>query len=284
MRLRWGFLLVPVLLVFGVFYLVPTATFVLSGFRPELGLGRVGDTFTLENFRLLLTDWFFLWVLANTAKLSLYITGISLLLGFPMGYILARSGPRAANLLVPILLLSSFITLVIRALGWVILLGNNGPVNRTLLFLGVAGEPVQFLNHPRGVVLGMVHYVLPLMVLSLMSVVKTIPVSLEQAAENLGAGRLRVYTRVVLPLSLPGILSASLVIFSLSMGVFATPLLLGGGKVYVLPILIYQEITAKTRYAMGAAMALVLVALVLLINALSTALAARFQAPRRAAP
>jgi putative spermidine/putrescine transport system permease protein len=281
MRVRWSLFLVPALLIFGVFYVIPMLTFVLSSFRPDLGLGRVGDVYTLRNFGHFLTDRFYLLVLWNTGKLSFYIVVASLLMGFPMAYFLARSSQNVTKVLIPILLLSSFITLVIRALGWVILLGNNGLVNKTLLLLGVPGAPVELLNHARGVVLGMVHYVLPLMTLTLMSVVQTIPPSLERAAENLGASRLHVYTRVILPLSLPGILAASLLIFSFSMGSFAMPLLLGGGKVYVLPILIYQEVMTKTRYAMGATMALILVVLVLFVNILSFAVMTKYRAPRR---
>jgi putative spermidine/putrescine transport system permease protein len=281
MRLRWFWLLIPILLTFGIFYLLPMVTFILSSFHPDLGLGRMGGAYTLENFKLFLTDRFYLIVLWNTARISFYIVAIALILSFPVAYFLARSSRRVTRILVPMLMLSSFVTLVIRALGWVILLGKNGLVNKLLLLLGL-GDPLQFLNHPRGVVLGMVHYVLPLMVLSLMSVVQTIPPSLEQAAENLGANRLRVYTRVVLPLSLPGMIATSLVIFSLSMGVFATPLLLGGGKVYVLPILIYQEIMTKMNYAMGAAMSLILLILVLLINMLSVTIASKYQVRKRA--
>lgn len=283
MRVRWSLLLIPAMLVFGVFYLIPMIIFALSSFHPDLGLGRSGDIYTLENFARFLTDQFYLLVLWNTAKLSFYIVIISLILGFPVAYFLARSSQKVTRVLIPILVLSSFVTLVIRAMGWVVLLGNNGLVNKTLLLVGAISDPIQLLNHPRGVVLGMVHYVLPLMVLAIMSVIQTIPRSLEQAAENLGASRLHVYTRVIFPLSFNGILATSLMVFSLNMGVFASPLLLGGGKVYVFPILIYQEIMAKTRYAMGAAMALALVLLVLFINMLSVAIGNRYQAPGRRA-
>jgi ABC-type spermidine/putrescine transport system permease subunit I len=149
-----------------------------------------------------------------------------------------------------------------------------------LLLLRVIGNPIKLLNHPGGVVVGMVHYVLPLMILSIMNVIQTIPPSLEHAAENLGANRVHVYTRVILPLCMNGILASSLLVFSLSMGVFASPLLLGGGKVYVLAILIYQEIMAKAHYATGAAMSLVLLLLVLLITVLSVAVGKRYQGGR----
>jgi len=283
MRMRWGLLFIPAMVVFGIFYLIPLIMFVLSSFHPDLGLGRSGATYTIENFRHLFTDRFYLLVLWNTAKLSFYIVIISLILGFPVAYFLARSSQKVMRVLIPILVLSSFVTLVIRAMGWVVLLGNNGLVNKTLLLLGAISDPIQLLNHPRGVVLGMVHYVLPLMILAIMSVIQTIPRSLEQAAENLGASRLHVYTRVIFPLSFNGILATSLMVFSLNMGVFASPLLLGGGKVYVFPILIYQEIMAKTHYAMGAAMALALILLVLFINILSFAIGSKYQAPRRRA-
>jgi putative spermidine/putrescine transport system permease protein len=280
MRLKWELLLLPAVFVFGVFYLIPMIIFVLSSFHPDLGLGRTGDIYTLTNFTRFLTDRFYLFVLWNTAKLSSYIVLISLILGFPVAYFLARSTQRLRRVVIPIVLMSPFVTLVIRAIGWVILLGNNGLVNRVFLWLGVVSDPIELLNHPRGVIVGMVHYVLPLMILAIMSVIQTIPPSLEHAAENLGANRLHVYTRVIFPLSANGILASSLLVFSLSMGVFASPLLLGGGKVYVLAILIYQEMMAKAPYATGAAMSLVLLVLVLIIEALSLAVENRYQSQR----
>lgn len=256
----------------------------MSGFRSDLGFGQMGDTYSLHNYRLFLTDPFYRAVFWNTTKLSIYIVAICLILGFPTAYILARSSPRVLRILVPLLLLSSFVTLVVRALGWIVLLGDNGLVNKILVLLYLSKTPVKFLNHPLGVVLGMVHYALPLVILSLMNVVQTIPTSLEQAAESLGASRLHVYSRVVLPLSLPGVLAVSLLIFSIAMGVFASPLLLGGGRVYVWSILIYQEVMTNAHYAMGAAMSLLLVVLVLLINVLSFILLTKYLGPGKSHP
>jgi putative spermidine/putrescine transport system permease protein len=176
---------------------------------------------------------------------------------------------------------SSLVTVVIKALGMMVLLSANGPVNQAALRLGLVREPLRLLNNDVGVVLGLIHYTLPLVILILFSVVQTIPEDLEAAARTLGAPPSRVMVRVVLPLALPGLVAASLMAFNLAMGAFTSTALLGGGRVLTLPVLIQRKAVLEVDYPFAATISVVLLASGVLLNVLVLRLAMRL---RRGAP
>ena len=161
-----------------------------------------------------------------------------------------------------------------------ILFGADGPINSILLGLGIVERPVKILGTRAGVVIGLMHYVLGFMVLMLFSVIQTIPRSLEEAAQILGASRWRVFWRVVIPLSVPGVVAGSLIVFNLCMGSFVSAALLGGGKVLTLPVVIERTIVLNSEYAMSGALSGILMVTVLLVNVVSVLLLRRFRAAR----
>ncbi|MCA0450819.1 MAG: ABC transporter permease subunit, partial [Proteobacteria bacterium] len=188
---------------------------------------------------------------------------------------------RWAMLLLAGIVASTFITIVIKVFGLMILFASNGFMNRTLVALGIVGEPIVLLGSEGGVVVGLMQFTLGFAVLLLYSVVQTIPRSYEEAAQALGANRLRVARRVLLPLCLPGISVGGLMIFNMCMGAFTSAALIGGGKVMTLPILIQRTIMMEVKYSMAATLAALLLFAVIAVNLLSIFLMRRMRAGRK---
>ncbi len=266
MRIRWELFAIPAALFLVFIFAIPLIFFVSLSFHQDLGYGRVSETYTLVNYAKFFTDPFFLRVMRVSFWLSLETVIFSMILAYPVAHFFVRSRFRWKSALIPLFFISSFITVVIRALGWIIVFRSNGPINQTLTSLRLIQEPIQFLGNETGVVIGLVHYVLPLAVLSLTSVLQTIPVSLEEAARTLGARPAHVFTRVIFPISLPGVIAVSLMIFSMTISIFTSIMILGGGRVITLPVLIQQEIIRKVNYAMGSTISMILLVSVLVIN------------------
>jgi putative spermidine/putrescine transport system permease protein len=278
----WRWLLWPALGVSFLLFALPQVFFIAMGLHRNLGFGRISESYSLANYGRILTDPLYLSSFALTLRLSLAVTVIGLVLGFPTAYVLARAGARWASFLVSVLLISSFITVVIKVLGLIVILSQNGLVNAFLLRLGLVRAPVPLLSNQPGVLIGLVHYTLPFLVLILFSMIQTIPRSLEEAAEIQGATRLGVFRRVILPLAMPGVITGSLIAFNMSMGAFTSAVLLGGGRVLTLPVLIQRKIVFDVDYPLGSALSTTLLVVVFLINVALTSVAVRFSRPARA--
>jgi putative spermidine/putrescine transport system permease protein len=274
---RWG-LLLALPLVFSVGLLVATqVVFVRVSFFRDLRLGRIDDTFQLTNYVAIFTDAFYLRSLALTVEIAAAVAALALAMAYPVAYALARMRPRRATALVTLAAISGFITIVIKVLGLTIIFAADGPLNRLLGGLGLIDQPINLYGSVGGVVIGQLLYTLPFMILMLFGVMQAIPRSLEDAAEIHGASRWRVMWRVVLPLSLPGVVGGSLVVFNLAMGAFTSAALLGGGRVLTLPVVIQQAILVETKYAMAGALSAVLLVAVLLVNLVAVLLGSRLR-------
>jgi putative spermidine/putrescine transport system permease protein len=151
-------------------------------------------------------------------------------------------------------------------MGLKFMVGESGVLNAALLDVGLIAEPLRLLNNRTGVVIGLVQYTLPILILMLFGVVQTIPRYLEEVAEIHGATRAAIYGRVILPLAAPGLIGGGLLAFNMSMGAFTSPMILGGGRVLTMPVLIQQKIIQNGEYAIGAALATVLMVLVFFTN------------------
>jgi putative spermidine/putrescine transport system permease protein len=269
MRVRWGIVMLPAVL-FSVGLLVASQIVFLrmSLFR-DRGFGLVDTQPTLGNYLRVATDSFYLGALGLTLEVALIVVACSLIVGYPAAYVLTRMNPRWATFIIAAIVASALVAEVIKVLGLIVIFSADGIVNRTLLGLGLVAAPVKILGNVTGVVLGLLHFTLGFVVLLIFSVLQTIPRSLEEAAQVHGASALRVFWRVVLPLSAPGVIVAGLVIFNLSMGAFTAVSLLGGGRILTLPVLIERTMILETKYAMAACLAAVLLGTVLLINALA---------------
>lgn len=280
MKARWGLVLVVPFAV--TFLLLAGSQFVFlrGSFFRDLGLGRFGKELSFGNYIRVFGDPFYLEALGLTIEISAITAVLTLVLGFPVAYVIARMRSRWALLLLASVVTSSFVSIIIKTLGLIVLFSGKGPINRPLLGLGLLAEPVTIFGSPTGVVVGLMHYTLGLGVLLLYSVILTIPRSLEEAAQIHGASRWRVFRRVVIPLALPGVVATALMVFNLCMGAFTSAAVLGKGKVLTLPVLVWRTILLEVKYGMGGTLAAVLLVSVLLINLLSILILSRFRAAR----
>ena len=280
MNTRWQYFLVPGLAVTLVLLLASQFMFIKGSFYQDLGLGLTGNEIIFDNYIKFFTDPFYLRSLWLTVKVSLVTTLCTLLLGYPVAYVIARSGPRLAMFMMAAIVISSFISIVIKVFGLMIIFSSNGWINQTLLALGVLDRPFTVIGNISGVVVGLIYFSLGFAVLLLYSVIQTIPRSLEEAAQINGAGRARVLWRVVFPLSLPGVIVGALTLFNLNMGAFTSAALLGGGRIFTLPVLIQKTVILDVKYSMAGTIAAVLLISVVLINLLSIVVLRRLRATR----
>ncbi|WP_293853963.1 ABC transporter permease [uncultured Alsobacter sp.] len=221
--------------------------------------------FTLEYLAKVLGDGFYLGVLWRTVRLSLVITALCALIGFPLAYIMARGGPRLRLALLVMVVLPLMTSVVVRTFGWMVLLTRSGLVPQTLRDLGLVNRSFSLMQTETAIVLGLTQVLLPFMVLSILGVLTRIDGRLEEAARTMGASFGRTLTAVVLPLSLPGLVAGSLLCFTLSASSFVTPNLLGGSRLHVLASSIYGAVTQTLDWNFAAAQAVVLFAGVLLV-------------------
>ena len=248
----------PVTLFYVVFLVLPYALLLrLSLFRFSSMRLYVAE-FTLANYQAVMTDPFYLGLMARTVGLGLLVTLISLVLGYPLALKIVRSGPTMKSALIAIALSPLLINLVVRTYAWLVLLGDTGVVNNWLRALGLIGGPLPLSGNMFSVVVGLVHISLPLMALSLIGVLERIDRTLEDAADSLGASRLQILRRIVLPLSLPGVGAGSLLVFTFAISAFVTPALLGGNRVSTISTLIYEKFTFSANWPIGATLVMVL--------------------------
>ena len=280
MNLRWSaFLWVPLVLA-SMLLFASQYTFLKGSVHADLGVGRLGEALTLDNYRKLVTDSFYFDSLWLTVRLSGLTTLATLVIGVPVAYALSRMRSRLSGVLVAMLIAASFVTIVIKVLGLNVLFASNGGLNRLLTASGILKEPFSLLGTSFGVGVGLLYFTLALLVTLLYGVMMTIPRSLEDAAQGLGASRWRMHWRVILPLALPGIVSSGLIVFNLCMGAFTSAALIGAGKILTLPVLIQRTVIFDTRYGMGATLAVVLLLAGLLVNLFSLLAVSRLKAAR----
>lgn len=252
-------LLLPVLGLFLFFFAVPVLTLLASSLqRFDPGTGKTLDRLTLYNFHRFLFDRFYLGVLFTTLQMSLVVTLVCLLFGYPAAYYLSRSDGRERTFLTLLILSPLLVSLVIRSFGWLVILGPRGLINATLLGLGLLKSPLKLIYTQTAVVIGLAHVFFPFMVLSIASALQNIDPALFRAAHNLGATRFRTFWRVTLPLSLPGIMAGSLIVFALSASSFVTPTILGGPWVKVVAYLAYEQNVNVLDWPFGAAISVIL--------------------------
>jgi ABC-type spermidine/putrescine transport system permease subunit I len=286
----WRLLLLIPLTVSLLLFAVPQYFFISTSFHENLGYGRIGEAFTLANYQRIATDPLYVNALLRTFGLSAATAAVCLVLGFPVAYVLARAHSRYVSLLLGLLVAATFITPVVKDLGLIILMSQGGAVNMVLQGIGLIAAPVRWLGSESGVVIGLVHYTLPLIVLLLHTVIQTVPRSLEDAAHVHGASRFRVFQGVIIPIVMPGLVAATLMVFNLAMGAFTTPALLGGGRILTFPILIQRSVMLDVDYPFAASLSSVLLVFVFGLNLLAGSLLVRQTRarvsvkPRRRAP
>lgn len=255
-RHRW-LPIVPVLLYLLVFFVIPISRALYGSFWDP--------GFSLKHYAHFFREPVYLKVVINSFKIALTVTFFSLLLGYPYAYLLSSIPERTANKLLIFVLLPFWISLLVRNYAWMVLLGRNGVFNTILMSIGFIPRPVKLLYNSTGVNIGMVHIMLPYMILSLYAVMKGIDRNLLKAAQNLGANRFQAFARVFLPLSLPGVGGGCLIVFIMAIGFFITPALLGGPKDTMIAQLIEQSVTLLLNWGFAFAASFVLLLLTVLI-------------------
>jgi putative spermidine/putrescine transport system permease protein len=275
MKARWELVLLPPLVLSLLLLLAPQLVFLKGSLQRDAGLGQLAPGLTLENFREILTDTYFLSSLWLSIQVSTIATVITLLIAFPAAYVIARTGGRLSIILIAAVVVSSFLTIVVKIVGLLLIFSSSGPLNRALAWIGAIAEPVSIVGNVPGVILGLIYYTLGFAILLFYSIVVTVSRSLEEAAEVHGASRFGVFTQVVLPLCLPGVAAGALMIFNVNMGGFSSTALIGAGKILTLPIVIQRTVILESNYGLGAALAALLLLVTLAINALAIVLLAR---------
>ncbi len=254
-------LAVPALFVLVVLFFAPLWQILDLSLREGVaGSTRLQPGHSLASYVRVLTDVYYLGVLARTVLLSLGVTATCVLLGFPLSYFLWRAEPRVKGLLTLLVVAPVLISIVVRAYGWIVLLGDNGLLNQLLVALGLVDTPLQIMYSPLAVFIGLLHVQFPFMVLSILAAMERIDPFLIAAAETLGASRLRAVVSVILPLAVPGIITGTILVFTLCMTAFVTPVFLGGSGTQVMTTLVYGQFTTAFNWPLGSALAVVLAA------------------------
>ena len=231
-----------------------------------LPLSVVEPTPGIDNYVRLATTPLYALVLENTFEISLVVAAICLILGYPTAYLLATCRPQVRSILLVFVLVPFFTSILVRTYSWIFLLGWKGIINTTLLAGGVIDEPLELLYNRFGVIVGMVHVLLPYMILILFSVMRGIDRSLVAAAASLSAAPFTAFRRVYLPLSLPGIGSGFLLVLVLALGFFITPAMLGGPKdLMIANVIAYQIGVLKWGFASALAVVLLVVSIAFLV-------------------
>jgi spermidine/putrescine transport system permease protein len=248
-------MLAPAVVILVVFVLMPLCVVAAYSFALRDAYGGVVPGFTLDNYAQLFSGLY--WqVFVNSFQLAAWTTILCLLIGYPVAYFIAFRAGRWGPALLVLMLVPFWINFLIRISAWVVLLGRNGLINAGLASTGLTDAPVGLLGTFGATLVGMVYAFLPLCVFPIYAALQPLDRRLIEAGADLGAGPVETFWRVTLPLSMPGVLAAALFVFVPSMGVFAIPVLLGGGKDIILGNLIVQLFLEFRNIPLGAAVSI----------------------------
>lgn len=256
MHRRWklpgpGSLLLPALILYGVLLLWPLVGVLSASLT-------AGGHITLAQYRRFFTDQLFISVLLRTITLSLETTIACLVLSFPIALYLSQPWRRGRSIITFAVIAPMLVSAVARSYGWIIILGPQGLLSRCLTALGLADPTFHLLYTEAGLVIASVHLLLPLMVLPIAGSLQQIDISLWRAARILGAGTVRTYARVILPLALPGMTAGAVIVFCMSASVFVTPALIGGPRIPVMSFVIYQQAVELSDWPFACAISMIL--------------------------
>jgi len=248
-------LVVPLLALLFFFFLIPLVSVLWISFSdPSIGLQNYARLAESDSLRR---------VLWTTLRISAVTTALSLVLGYLVAYVMVHASPAHRLWITAFVLVPFWVSVLVRAFAWMTLLRTEGLVNTGLMSVGLIGEPLPLIRNEFGVLIGMVHYMVPYAVLPLYSNMKGINPALGDASRSLGAGPVRTFVSVFLPLSMPGLVSAGILVFIFCLGFLVTPALLGGGKVTMIAEYVRLQIFQTVRWGVGTMMASVLLITVL---------------------
>lgn len=248
----------PALLLFLALLVVPLGLTAALSFHVFDGMRGLQPGYTWSHYAEVFGDGYYYQIFLRTAAMALGVTVICMVIGIPETLILARMRAPWRGAFLMVILGPLLISVVVRTLGWSVLLGTRGIVNTVLLSLGIVDEPVRFLFSMLGVVIAMTHVFVPFMVISVWSSLLKLDKQIEHAARSLGARPAAAFRRVVFPQLMPGILSGAIIVFALSASAFATPSIIGGRRVKVVSTAVYDEFLNSLNWPLGATIAILL--------------------------
>ncbi|MBR0671002.1 ABC transporter permease [Neoroseomonas soli] len=256
----WWLLILPAFLLLVAFYIAPIVqVLAISVTEPEPGFG---------NYERILTSSAVQRVIFTTLRICIITTALALLLGYAIAYAITLARPVARGWWILAVLVPLWISVLVRAFAWVTLLRRQGLVNNALIGAGLIEEPLPLVWNEFGIVVGMVHYMVPFAVLPMLASMREIDPRLLAAARGLGASRGEVFRRVFLPLSMPGVIASGVLVFIFSLGFYITPAILGGGKTLMVAEWISLQILDLIRWGLGTMMATMLVVAILVTLAI----------------
>ena len=248
-------LAVPALVIVTILMVAPIGwLFSLSFVGEDGGL-------SVENFTRIVTDGAYVSIFATTFQVALLVTVVCVLLGYPVAYVLTILPDRWSRIVMLAVLVPFWTSLLVRTYAWLVLLQRRGIVNSGLDALGLIDRPLPLVHNMTGVVIGMVHIMLPFLIMPLFSSMKAIDGNLMRAAANLGSSPTHAFFRVFLPLSVPGLIAGAMMVFVMCLGFYITPALLGGGKVQMIAQRIEQSLSLYPTWGPASALAVVLLVL-----------------------
>lgn len=247
-------LLLPIVLVNTLGFLAPVLNLLRMSFFEAQGTGAMQEVYTLATWLKVVSDSFYAELILNTVVTSLIITLLTLLCSYPIALYLHRSSGLWRSILLVLVIAPLLTSAVVRTYGWIVILFEDGLINNVLAAMGIGRKRLIF--NQTGVVIGLTEILMPYMILALMAGFGRLDPRVEEAAASLGASPLRVFARVVLPLTLPGIALGSLLCFVLAVSSFITPKLLGGGRVFLLATEIYDSAIVTLNWPVAAALSI----------------------------
>ncbi|MCK1984647.1 MULTISPECIES: ABC transporter permease [Peribacillus] len=259
-------LLLPGVLFLTIFMIIPILMTIGTTFFNESG------GLSIQGYFDFFQDRYFIEILLTTLRVSLFTTIICILLGFPAAYYISKLKQRKKAIMLLLTIFPLLTSPVVRSFSWMVIIGKNGVVNKLLMGMGLIEKPLDILYTPTAIIIGLVHLFLPLIIVTLVGVMENIETDLLKAAESLGASRLAVFSKVVIPLSVPGLVIGSILVFVGSFTAYTTPALLGG-KQRVISTFLYQNAITLNEWQVASIVATIMIAVTVLIISIMNGLA-----------
>lgn len=273
-RVRWDLvaLIAPLaLLTLAIFDLPLLNTAYWSVSDSETG------ALTAQHFRDFAESSAYIRIIWRTLVIALEVTLLTILLGYPLAYWITKLGPRLRITMLALVVMTFWVSILVRTYAWIVILGNGGLLNRALQWLGLTDRPIEFLYNELGILIGMTNVLLPFLVLPLYAAMIRVDVRLLQVAETLGASRMRIFWQIFFPLTVPALAASAILVFILSLGFYITPAVLGGGRVPLIANMMDLLINRFARWEIAAVVSVVLMVVTLSLYAVYQWLRERHQ-------
>jgi len=274
MKKRWLYLLLlPGILLLLIFLVLPVSAVVGNTFF-------LNGSFSISRYIKFFKDSYYVEIYFRTIKLGIITTSLAIILGFPTAYYISRTNKKVRGLYIMFAVFPLLTSAVVRSFSWMVILGKKGIINTALINIGIIDKPLSLLFNEFSIIMGLLYLFLPLMIMSVVGVMENIDGDLTEAAESLGATKIKAFFKVVFPLSVPGLIVGSILVFTGSITAYTTPQLLGGNKAKVLSTLIYQSAMVLFDWDTAAVVATVMIVTTLIVSAIINKVATQINQTR----